>query len=106
MRAGLLRHRISIEQATEIQDSSGSVVKTWAEFANRYSTYEPQSGKESVTEDHKQSTQSVKFRIRYLSDVTTAMRVVYDGRVFDILSAIDYLGLKTETHLTCQDRVL
>ena len=105
MRAGLLRHRIVIEQTTESRDSSGSVVNTWTQFATVSSTYEPQSGKEGVTEDHTQATQAVKFRIRYLAGVAPKMRITFGGNIFDILSAVDYLGMRTETHIMCQARV-
>ena len=94
-----------IEQTTESQDSSGSVINTWSQFASVRSTYEPQSGSENMTEDHEQAIQSVKFRIRYLAGVTPKMRITYNGSVFDILSAIDYLGMRKETHILCRERV-
>lgn len=105
MRAGLLRHVITIEQVTETQDDSGSVVETWATFKKVHSTYEPQSGTESFKEDQQQAFETVKFRIRYLAGITPKMRVSFDGRLFDILSAIDLHGMKKETHLMCREAV-
>ncbi|RLA58686.1 MAG: hypothetical protein DRQ89_15100, partial [Epsilonproteobacteria bacterium] len=47
------------------------------------------------------------FRIRYIAEVSVEisvkMRVVFDGRIYDIKSAMDLHGMKKETHLICTE---
>jgi len=105
MRAGLLRHQITIETVSESQDSSGAIVSAWSTHAVVMAAYEPQGGSESFKEDQEQATQSVKFRIRYLAGVTAKMRIVYDGRHFDILSVADVGGRQKQLHLMCSENV-
>ena len=100
MRAGLLRHIITIEQVIETQSDTGSITETWQPFLSSiHSTYEPQSGMESFKEDQEQGFETAKFRIRYRAGITTKMRVNFKGRIYDVLSALDYLGMGKELHI-------
>jgi SPP1 family predicted phage head-tail adaptor len=105
MRAGLLRHQITIQTSTVSRDSSGSTIDTWATYAVVMAAYEPQSGSESFKEDQEQATQTVKYRIRFLAGITPKMRVLFDSRVFDILSVIDVGGRNKQLHLVCSEHV-
>jgi SPP1 family predicted phage head-tail adaptor len=101
MRSGALRHRVTIEELTNTQDSFGGEVGAWSAFASNIpASFEPVSGKELIAADVETSQITARFRIRHLSGVTAAMRVVYDGRIFQIVSPpIDPRGLKKELHL-------
>jgi head-tail adaptor len=46
MRAGAMRHPITIESATETHGSDGSVIQTWHTFATVWASIEPLVGKE------------------------------------------------------------
>jgi len=105
MRAGALRHQIIIQSAAEAPDASGSPVEAWSTFATVRAAYEPQSGKESFTEDQEQATANTRFRIRYLSGVTAKMRISFDSRVFDIQSVIDVGGRGKQLHIMCAENV-
>ena len=104
MRAGLLKHIITIETVVESQSATGSVTEAWQKFAVVHSTYEPQTSGESFKEDQEQAFESVNFRIRFLDNITPKMRINYKGRIFDILSATDYLGMGKETHITSRSK--
>ena len=51
MRAGQLRHRISIQTPTETQDDAGAIVTTWTEIVETWAAVEPSSGSERWARD-------------------------------------------------------
>jgi SPP1 family predicted phage head-tail adaptor len=89
MRAGSLRHLVSIESYTETRDSFGGVSNTWAEFSKAYANIVPLSGKEKYVSAEKYATSTHQITIRYLDGVDPKMRVVYGTRMFEIVSVIN-----------------
>lgn len=105
MRAGRLRHQISIEQVTETPDGSGGLVKTWSVFAPLRASYEPLMGKELFSAQQEQANVSTRFRVRHVAGITPKMRVVFDSRRFNIEGVIDVGGRGRELHLMCTEDV-
>lgn len=101
MRAGNLRHKINIEALTTTTDAYGGDVTTWsATLANLPASYEPLNGKEFFAADRINSKTVARFRIRYVAGITSAMRVNYGGRLFNIDSPpIDPRGAGRELQL-------
>lgn len=89
MRAGELRHRITIQRATETQDAFGAVVQTWSTFATLWAGVEALSGREFFAAQQVNAQVSHRIRIRYLSGVTPKMRVVFGSRTFNIEVVMD-----------------
>lgn len=104
MRSGLLRHSITVQQPVETQDSAGAVVASWVTYADLRAAYEPQSGREGLTEDHVQAFGTVRFRTRYIAGVTPKMRVLFDSRVFNIQSVIDVGGRGKQLHILTEEQ--
>ncbi len=85
MRAGLLRHLITIQTPTETRSgTSGQVVKSWATLATVWAGIEPLSGRELAQSGAEQSGSDFRIVLRYLSTVTNKCRVVFGSRVFEI----------------------
>jgi SPP1 family predicted phage head-tail adaptor len=105
MKIGKLRHRITIEQVTETQDTDGSVVETWAVFATIQASIEPISGREYFAAQSTQADVTHRIRLRYLSGVTPKMRVNYSSRIFDILSVINVNERNRELQLMCRESI-
>jgi len=93
MRAGNLRHRITIEQKTLARDTYGGEVVTWTTFATVWADIQPLNGRELIAAQAVQSEITGKIFIRYLPGVTAGMRVSYCGKYYDIQVPIDP-GLK------------
>lgn len=89
MRAGRLKHKIIIEQATEARDTLGAVVETWVAYATRQASAEPIAGREYYASRQTNAEASYRFRLRYLAGVTPKMRVNFGGRIFDIERVIN-----------------
>lgn len=106
MRAGTLRHRVTIEQPVVAQDEHGQPIETWATFRKRVpAQVEGVSGSEGARGEQVLPTVTDLVRLRYLDGVTPRMRVVHDTRVLNIEQAIDPSGHRRELHLQCKEAV-
>lgn len=92
MKAGKLRHRITIQNYT-ITNTQGEVAKTWATFATVWASIEPMKGREFFESAIEESEITAKITIRYKSDVKPQMRVVYGSIIYEIVSVI-HTGLR------------
>lgn len=105
MRAGLLRHKVTIQTATETQDAIGQRVSTWAALATRWAAIEPMTGREYHGSEALQSEVTHKIRLRHVEDVTAKMRVIYGSRTFEIISAINVGERDKQLHLMCREEL-
>ena len=108
MRAGELKHRITIQHAVETQSStSGAIIATWDTFAQRSASIESESGKEFADAKLIHAELTHLIRMRGFCSVTPKMRVLlYDGRILEILSAYSMDGtacaMAPEVWLACR----
>lgn len=105
MRAGRLRHKIEIQHSVETQDSIGAVVNNWQTFTQTRASYEPKTGKEAYAAMQEHAETSAVFRLRFRKGITAKMRLIYDGRIFDIESVVDMYGRGRELQLMCVENV-
>lgn len=103
VKPGALRHRINIEQKTLTPDGMGGNSISWGVFAQVWAAIWPRSaGKMQMESEQAQSKISHQIRIRYLPGLTSAMRVIYNGRVFHIVEApINYEERQIYIDLLC-----
>lgn len=103
MRAGELRHKITIQELVEQVDEYGTPTgtSTWQDVCTVWAAIEPIQGREYVLLHSTQSELSARIRIRYRSGIKPAMRVVYGDRVFDIQAVIDTQERHIELQLMC-----
>lgn len=89
MRAGRLRHRITIQQPTTSTNAQGGKVKTWTDVATVWAGIEPVSASESEENFQLEHEVSVRIIIRYRSDITSDMRIKFENRYYKILGIIN-----------------
>lgn len=77
MRAGELRHRITIQERIGAE---------WVYFASAWAAKEQVTGQEQFEQGEQllQEQELVRFRIRYRTDLTHQMRVIWNNRAFDL----------------------
>jgi SPP1 family predicted phage head-tail adaptor len=95
--AGRMDRRITFQTFTEARDSFGEPIKTWANLASVptvWARVSPLSGREVFAGDQILGVADVEFEIRYRSDITVEMRVVYANENYDILSTQELGRLK------------
>ena len=105
IRAGKLDKRVTIQETTEGQDVYGAVTDSWGTFATRWASIEPLNGKEYFQVAERNAEVNTRITMRYISGVTPKMRVLYDGRTYDIQSVISHRENKRETVLMCIEDV-
>ena len=98
MQIGRLDRRIVIEVNTPTRSPSGEKVDSWATLATVWAEVRPLRGKEFFDAAAVQSEIDTKFRIRFRSDLTTKMRINYDGNLYDIHSIAE-LGRHAATEI-------
>lgn len=103
MRSGRLRHKVTIQTASEAIDSFGQAIKTWSTYAQPFASVEPLNGKEFFTANADNSEVTVRIRLRYLAGLTTKMRVLWDSRYYNIQSIIDPAERTAEMVLMCSE---
>ena len=89
MKAGKLRHRLSLQSGTESQDDYGQVTETFAEFAEVWGSITPLRGLELIHAQQVQSEVTHKCFIRYNSSIDTKDRIVFGSRTFEIMSILN-----------------
>lgn len=101
MKAGPLRHRITIQERTEVRDSAGNTTYEWNNLhANIAARVEPLSVKEFMQSKSMQSEISTRIVIRYISDLDATMRILYRDKIYnpegflaDMDSGLEYLTI-------------
>lgn len=105
MRAGQLRHVADLERYTESKDENGAMVKTWNVLKpDIRCSIEPITGTETFIRSDLVSEISHKINIRY-TDVTTKDRIVYNGRVFDIIFPHNWKEINKDITLLVKERM-
>ncbi|MEN9807762.1 MAG: hypothetical protein RL756_2282 [Pseudomonadota bacterium] len=99
MRAGLLDQRVTIQSKAVTRDAYGAEVITWTDVATVWMMAETISGREYVAMRQAQSDVTTRFRCRYVSGLTTAMRLVWRSQPFNITEVIDRTGRRAELEI-------
>lgn len=106
MRAGTLRHKVTIQKTgSQTLDSSRQPVDLWVKVADVWAAVEPLSGRELVIAQQQQPDVTHRVRMRARDDVTAKMRVRHGGRTLYIESATNVDERDRELHLMCRERV-
>ena len=107
MQPGDLRERIMIKQITTTSDSAGGFTDSGSSaLATVWAAVEPLSGRELLAAMQAQSEITVRVRMRYRSDITSAMQILHGAKVYEIVSPpIDVDGRRRELELMCKEIV-
>lgn len=85
-----LRHRVRIEMLVTVgRDEVGGVITDWAVYADRVpAEVVPLSGREFIASGAAQAELSARMTIRYDAGVLPNMRVVHEGRMYDLKAVL------------------
>lgn len=105
MRAGLLRHKITIQNETVTRDATGAEVSSWGTFLTARAAIENMSGSESFVSniDQRLAQRLTKITIRDREGITTKMRVLHGSTVYNIQQVIQDPTQEREINLICQE---
>ena len=103
MSASDLTQRVTIERLADAgQDDYGQPIESWLTVGILWAAVEPQAGREFVAAGALQAELILKVRIRYMAGITSADRVLHDGRTYAVQSVVDYRSEKRELVLMCR----
>jgi SPP1 family predicted phage head-tail adaptor len=89
MRAGEMDKRINIQYPAKSKNSFNEDIVTYTTLSTIWASVEPVTGNERFLQQEKISETTVRFRIRYRSDITTDKQILYKNKKYDILSIIN-----------------
>lgn len=85
MRAGKLRHRVTIQAPGMTQDpNTGEMLTGWADWATVQASVEPLSAREFIAAQAAQSEVTARIVIRYRDGVLPTMRILHRGLIYNI----------------------
>jgi SPP1 family predicted phage head-tail adaptor len=79
-----LNRRVTLQAMSSAQDATGEEVNGWADVVTVWASVIDISGREFVAAMAEQSSTQTKVAIRYRDGITTSMRLIYSGRIYDI----------------------
>ncbi|MBO1551528.1 phage head closure protein [Yersinia pseudotuberculosis] len=80
MRAGGLRHKVTIQTFTTIRLPSGQVLQQWEDAATVWAEVKAISGRELIASGAEMSEITIRVWMRYRADVNSANRIRFTVR--------------------------
>lgn len=102
IRAGTLKHQISIERYTEQQDLFGEPIKSWSVLNTVRANLKPLNGKEEFNIQIK-NTVTHKITIRY-TNITPKDRLTFNSRIFDIQYVLNINEENEELQILAEEK--
>lgn len=87
--ASSLNRKIDIQSVSQTTDGAGGYTEAWATVASVWASIEPASGGEKWVAMQTETHTTHIIMCRYQSVITTAKRILYGTRVFDIVEVIN-----------------
>ena len=94
MRAGRLRHRITIQSVGSTLDDYGDLSNSWTTLATVWASIKPVSGTEENIASELTGIATHTIAIRYRSGITSQNRIVFGSRTFEIHHVKNWNELK------------
>lgn len=105
MRAGDLRHPVTIMTSTQVADGMGSFTETDSIFARTRAAIWPISANERTKDSKVTMEISHRVRIRYQSGVLSGMRIIHNSRTLNIVSIVNHDERNIMLDLLCREDV-
>lgn len=103
MRAGNLRHRITLQKQIDELNDFGAFEKRWKSIATVWAEILPINGREYFSAAQVQSEVTTQINLRFLTGITPTMRVLFGKRQFEIVSVINLAGREIQLQLMCKE---
>lgn len=104
MMASQLNRRITIQRPQAGQDDAGQPIAGYADVCTVWAHIRHPSGSESLKADAQAGTTKASIRIRYRTDITSAMRVLHGSTLYSIKSVQPDEVRREHVDLVCEAR--
>ncbi len=105
MRAGELRHQVTLQAPATTYDADQQPVTTWVDVATVRAAVVPLTGREYWQAKAVNAELTHRVTIRYRRGVQTTWRVLYGSRALEILSVADVDERHERLELLCKEVV-
>ena len=107
LNSGKYRHKVVFQKLVESQDSYGQEDNIWVDdFEARVGIF-PLTSKEYFDAQTLSNTVTHKVLLRYRTGVTSDMRLIFNGRIFNIIGVpINFQERNVELLLMCKEIVI
>jgi SPP1 family predicted phage head-tail adaptor len=104
VRAGLLRHRVHLQRRETGFDDYGQPIEGWTTYATTQASVDPISGQEFLALLQAGTKVTHRVRLRYRPGVSSADRVLFNGRVLDVQVPLNMGERNKEIEFLCEER--
>lgn len=104
LKSGIMDQKATVEAPTEGVNSIGEPTFTYSTFATRWIALLPLSGAERVASMQNEGTVTHRVRMRYTPGLKPKMRILSEGRTFEIDSVVER-GRREEHELLVTEAV-
>ena len=105
MRAGRLRHRVTLQSQTRVASITGELIPSYQDEVTVSAEVLETRGREYLTSNEAHAEITVKITIRYRTDIGPTWRVIFGSRIFDIKHVVDLMGRHRTLELMCKELV-
>lgn len=103
VRAGRLRHRITLERLKGSDDEYGEPTSSYEVYGHFWAAVEPLSGRELWQAQQVKATTTHRVTMRYVDGVTPGMRLIHKGRTLEIDAVADVGERTRELQIMCTE---
>ena len=89
VKAASFKHRVTLQSCSQTTDGQGGYTDSWSDVVTLWASIEPLKGYERYQAMQLETPVTHKVTIRYNAAVTTAKRLIYGSRVFNIKEVIN-----------------
>lgn len=103
--SGEFKHRIIIQKLNKVRNKYGELIDTWVDFLEVRAAIYPLSGKDFFAAETINSEVTHKINIRYVEGITSAMRIQFGSRYFEITAPpINFQEKNVLLQIMCKER--
>lgn len=88
MRAGQLRHRVTLQSFTATQNGYGEESRSYSDSATAWASIEPVTAAERLDGGQVSPSATHRIRFRERTDITPTMRLKFGTRTFEVVGPI------------------
>lgn len=88
LQAGSLNCRVTILRREKVRSPGGQLVDEWVEHAHTWANVAKLTGLGTIKAESDVTLMKASYRVRYRRDLSTTMRLLHDGVVYDIKAVL------------------
>jgi SPP1 family predicted phage head-tail adaptor len=104
IRSGELRQRVTLQVSVPATDPRWGAVEDWQDVDEVWAKVVPRAATEATEAKGQQTQTTYDVTMRYRPDVTSKLRLVWQGRTLEIVSVIDVEARKRELSIEAVER--